>query len=178
MTSITYSFRLLSLLFICLPLFASEEDLNELLRQYEGRWSGEFRVSSVSTGYSAVFTVEQQYWMLDGRLHGLSVSDRDSGLVSSKSVTYTYEGKLFSEITRGDDVESFVGVVHEDGVLWLPSDMKRSNDYQIKEFFVVKDLELSLITEGFDTYIYEEGLAYVVFKGKLIYKGAIKEIPK
>ncbi|MGJ8652830.1 MAG: hypothetical protein ACSHX8_06115 [Opitutaceae bacterium] len=168
-------------MFICVPLFAfteDQDDLNEWLRQYEGRWSGNFTVASEATGYTEVFTVEQQYWMVEGRLHGLSVSDRDSGLVSSKSVTYAQGGKLFSEITRGDKVESFVGVVHDDGVLWLQKDMKRANDYQIKETFVVKDHELSLITEGFDTYIYKEGLAYVIFKGKLIYKGSLKEIPK
>lgn len=146
------------------------EGLLDTMRQYEGRWVGHFTLHSAATGYTETFSVEQQYWMANDKLHGVAVTDRASGMESSRSVTFILEDKLVSEITRGEKTERYLGVLHENGVLWLPEKMQRANDHQLKETIVVEDGELRLKTEGFDTFIYQEGLAHIVYRGNLIFK--------
>ncbi|MEN8733456.1 MAG: hypothetical protein ABF322_03760 [Lentimonas sp.] len=146
------------------------EDLLGAMGRYEGRWVGHFTLHSVATGYTETFSVEQQYWMADDKLHGVAVSERDSGMQTARSVTSIVDDKLVSVITQGVKIERYLGVLHENGVLWLPEKIERANDHQLKETILVEEGELRLKTEGFDTYIYEGGLAHIVYRGNLIFK--------
>jgi hypothetical protein len=156
---------------IGLPFSVSaSEALLDTLRQYEGRWAGHFTIHSAATGYSQTFPVEQQFWMADAQLHGIAVSDKDTGLESARSVTYVFEDKFVSEITTGDNTVKYIGVVQEGGVLWLPEDFKRANDHQLKETITVEEGKRVLKTDGFDTYVYQEGLGHILFRGSLVYQ--------
>lgn len=162
--------RLLPILFIGLQCAASAGELDEYLKLYEGRWTGHFTIHSSANGYSETFPVEQQYWISNGKLHGIAVTQRDSGMDSARSTTFIAENTLISEVTRGKEVEVFVGVRHDSGILWLPKGMERANDYQIKETFTVEHGQRLLKTEGFDTFIHGEGLAHLVYRGTLYLK--------
>ncbi len=147
------------------------DPLLEYLRQYEGRWAGEFSIQSTASDYSETFQVEQQYWMKDGELRGVAVSQRDSGVESARSRSYVKDGQIYSVVSRpGCEDETFVGKLHEGGLVWLPADLKRANDYQIKESFVHRKTGRVLLTEGFDSYVYGGGLAHVIFHGELCFK--------
>lgn len=149
-------------------LFANTEpELRKAMKGYEGRWLGHFTIHSAATGYTETFPVEQQFWMADGKLHGIAVSDRDSGLQSARSMTYIVEGKLASEITTGETVERYLGVIHEGGILWLPANIQRANDQQLKETVVLEKGVRHLKTEGFDTFSYEGKPAHLVYRGDL-----------
>jgi len=163
-------FRLLK---VCLLFAGSAFALNggpleDALEAYVGRWVGHFTIFSAATGYSETFPVEQTYWMVDGELRGIAVSQRDSGMESSRSVSFVLEDKLISEITTGQKTERFLGVLHDNGVVWLPADIDRANDYQVKESLVAESGVMHLKTEGFDTYLYQGGLAHLVFRGDLV----------
>jgi hypothetical protein len=162
--------RLLPILILGLQHVASAGELDEYLKLYEGRWVGYFTIHSSANGFSETFPVEQQYWLASGKLHGVAVSQRDSGMESARSTTYIVEGKLISEVTRGKEVEIFIGVRHDSGILWLPKEMERANDYQIKETFVVVHGQRLLKTDGFDTFVHGDGLAHIVYRGELSYK--------
>ncbi|WP_269526761.1 hypothetical protein [Coraliomargarita parva] len=151
----------------------SAEDLPpELVKQYEGRWVGEFTVYSSASDYSETFIVEQQYWYKDGILRGVSVSQRESGISSSRSETKIVEGKLISEVSHSDgQTEQFIGTRHEGGIVWIPADMQRATDYQIKETFKEEAGDTVMQTEGFDSYVYADGLAQLVYKGHLVKSG-------
>jgi hypothetical protein len=45
--------------------------------------------------------------------------------------------------------------------------MKRANDYQMAEHFAIEEGHPLLLTEGFDSYVYPEGLAHLVYRGRL-----------
>lgn len=158
-------FRTLTLLFTPLIVFA--DVTTDYLQQYVGRWVGEFTIHSAATGYSEVFPVEQRYWMEGGKLHGLSVSETDRGIQTASSVTFIQDGKFRSEVKRGETKEVYLGKIHDSGLVWISEDLARATDYQLKEAFVVEEGELWLTTEGFDTFIYKEGLAHLVYKGRL-----------
>lgn len=162
--------RLLPILILGLQHVASAGELDEYLKLYEGRWVGHFTIHSSANGFSETFPVEQQYWIANGKLYGVAVTQRDTGMESARSTTYIVEDKLVSEITRGKEVETFVGVRHDSGILWLPKEIARANDYQIKETFVVESGQRLLKTEGFDTFIHGEGLAHIVYRGTLTFK--------
>jgi len=153
------------------PLLApASEVLLNALKQFEGRWSGTFNLHSAATGYSETFAVTQQYWMSGKQLRGVAVFERENGQESAQSVTYIFEDKLVSEISSGAKIEKYLGVLNEGGVLWLPEDFKRANDYQITETIVVEDGKRVLKTDGFDTFVYQEGLAYITIRGNLIFQ--------
>ncbi len=160
----------LYLLLLLLPLGLRAGELEDYLSGYVGRWSGHFTIHSTATDYSESFPVEQLYWWVGDQLHGVAVSERDSGMESARSVTSVVDGQLVSEISRGEQTERFVGVLHDGGLLWVPADLQRANDYQIKESLVEKDGKRVLKTEGFDSYVYQEGLAYIVYRGELVYQ--------
>ena len=144
------------------------DELIEHLKGYEGRWVGHFTVHSTANGFTETFPVEQQYWWDGDKLRGLAVSQRDSGMEAASSETYLRDDILVSEISRGKTKEVYHGVLHEDGLLWLPSDMKRSADHQMRETLVeLEDGRKKLLTDGFDTYVFSGGLAHIVFKGEL-----------
>ena len=145
----------------------SATNLVDYIEGYKGRWVGYFTIYSAATGYSETFPVEQRYWMEDGKLNGISVSDTDRGIQTATSVTFIKEGKLRSEVTRGKETEAYWGALHETGIVWLPGNLARANDYQLTEFFTEDKGELWLQTDGFDTFIYKEGLAHLVYKGRL-----------
>ncbi|MFU8847688.1 MAG: hypothetical protein ACNA77_03080 [Opitutales bacterium] len=149
------------------PLALSANELRDYLQQYEGRWVGQFSIHSTANGYTESFPVEQRYWWKDEVLHGLAVLDRKSGIETTTSKTWVEGEKFISEVKRGKTVEAFFGVLHDGVLLWLPTDMGRANDYQIREFFVVEEGLRKLKVEGFDTYVFGEGLAHIIFKGKL-----------
>ena len=144
----------------------------EYLRQYEGRWTGEFSIQSTASDHIETFQVEQRYWMKDGELRGVSVSQRGSGVESARSRSYVKDGQIYSVVSRpGCEDETFVGKLHEGGLVWLPADLKRANDYQILEYFVRRETGRVLKTGGFDSYVYGGGLARVIFRGELTYQG-------
>ena len=156
------------ILLCVLPFVAhAKVDPEAYLRRYEGRWVGHFTVHSTASGYTETFPVEQQYWWKNGVLHGVAVTQRDSGMSSARSQSVAKEGKFFSEVKSGDEVENYWAVRHEGGLVWLPSNLKRTKDYQMKESIIEVDGERMLKTEGFDTYVYGEGIAHLVYRGEL-----------
>ena len=151
------------------PFALLADEVVDYLKQYEGRWVGHFTIHSGATGYSQTFPVEQRYWWKDGQLHGISVADTNDGMQMAKSRTFVQDGKLRSEVTRGEVNEVFFGVLHEDGIVWISSDLKRATDYQMREAFVVEeDGSRGLYTDGFDSYVYQEGLAHLIYRGRLL----------
>ena len=159
--------RNLPLFFLPFALWSSE--LEEYLKQYEGRWIGEYTIHSPATNFTETFPVEQRYWIENGQLYGLSVSDPGRGILTAKSRTFVEEGVVYSEVTTGDTTEKYIGALHEGGLVWLPSNLQRANDYQMKESFVKKAQQLWLHTDGFDSYIYREGLGHLVYRGRLAF---------
>lgn len=142
-------------------------ELTDYLKQYEGRWLGDFTIHSTATGYSETFPVEQRYWWEEGQLHGISVSDTNKGLQRAKSLTFIQDDKLRSEVINGETTERFFGFLRDGGIVWVSADMKRANDYQMAERFAIEEGRPVLLTEGFDSYVYSEGLAHLVYRGRL-----------
>jgi len=132
-------------------------------------------LSSTATGYEESFSVEQHYWWDGDQLRGVAVSERKDGIETAKSVTYVEGNKYVSRAKRGDKEEVYYGVVRGKGILWLPSNMNRAEDYQIQEFFLEKDDGLKLMTEGFDTFIHGEGMARIIIRGELVRQADEKE---
>ena len=140
----------------------------DYLKNYEGRWTGDFSIHSTANGFTEIFAVEQRYWWKDEVLHGEAVSERKSGKVKATSRTWVEGEKLITEIKRGATKEAFFGVLHDGVLLWLPVNMERANDYQIREAFSGEEEgSRKLRIEGFDTYVYAKGLAHLIFKGEL-----------
>ena len=161
------SIQILCLLVFC-PLALIGNELIDYLKQYEGRWLGDFTIHSTASGYSETFPVEQRYWWEDGQLHGISVSDTNNGLKSAKSLTFIKEGKLQSEVITGETTERFFGFLRDGGIVWISANMQRASDYQMAERFAMEEGLSLLLTEGFDTYVYQEGLAHLVYRGRLL----------
>lgn len=158
-------------IFVCSvlwPFVLSADEVVDYLKKYEGRWLGHFTIHSAATGYSQAFPVEQRYWWEDGQLHGISVSDTNDGIQTAKSRTFVQDGQLRSQVTLGKAEESYLGVLHDDGIVWIPDDLKRATDYQMKEAFVERDGARRLHTDGFDSYLYQEGLAHLIYRGRLV----------
>jgi hypothetical protein len=143
------------------------QDLAAALKSYAGRWVGHFTIHSTTSGYSETFPVEQQYWWEEGVLHGVAVTQRDVGMSSARSKSVMKNGKYFSEMKTGETIENYWGVLHDDGLIWFSSNLKRTQDYQMKESIVEVDGERVLKTEGFNTYLTGDGLAYLVYRGEL-----------
>ncbi len=148
-------------------LALSGSELIDYLKQYEGRWLGDFTIHSTASGYSETFPVEQRYWWEEGQLHGISVSDTNNGLQTAKSLTFIQDDKLQSEVITGETKERFFGFLRDGGIVWISADMKRANDYQMAEHFTIEEGRPVLLTEGFDSYVYSEGLAHLVYRGRL-----------
>lgn len=158
-------------LLLCAPLALFADELLDHLRVYEGRWLGNFTIHSTANGYTESFPVEQQYWWKGEILHGVLVSERDSGMETATSKTWKEGDKLIAEVVRGSDRATYFGVLHDGGLLWLSSDLQRVNDYQMREVILRKEGEPTrLKIEGFDTYVYGDGLAHIIFKGELTYE--------
>ena len=162
--------RLIQTLFLLIfsPLALLGNELVDFLKRYEGRWLGDFTIHSTASGYSETFPVEQRYWWEDGQLHGISVSDTNNGLQTAKSLTFIEDGKLQSEVITGEIMERFFGFLRDGGIVWIPADVRRANDYQMAEHFAIEEGLSLLLTEGFDTYVYQEGLAHLVYRGRLL----------
>lgn len=158
---------ILSMLVVASVLSADE--VADYLKQYVGRWVGDFTIHSTATDYSETFPVEQRYWWEDGQLHGISVSETNRGMETGRSRTFVQNGQLRSEVVTEASTELFIGALHDGGIVWLPSDMKRATDYQMREIFVETDGVRRLHTDGFDSYVYQEGLAHLVYKGRLVF---------
>ena len=148
-------------------LALSGNELIDYLKQYEGRWLGDFTIHSTASGYSETFPVEQRYWWEEGKLCGISVSDTNNGLQTAKSRTFIQDDKLQSEVITGETTERFFGFLRDGGIVWITADMKRANDYQMAEHFAMEEGRLLLLTEGFDSYVYQDGLAHLVYRGRL-----------
>lgn len=152
-----------------IPTLGLAGELLDHLKQYEGRWVGEFTVKSDVSDYSETFAVEQQYWMNGSKLFGVTVYERPKGgLESAESiVTINQDGSLLMKVRRGNEVEAYVGVYREGGIIWLPSDMKRAEDYQTTVRIAEVEGGLEMTTEGFDTYVHSGGVGHVLFLGRL-----------
>ena len=168
--------RYIGVLLCVLPFFVHAEDVaappivspeEAVLRAFEGRWVGHFTVHSTASGYTETFPVEMQYWWKDETLHGVAVTQRDEGMSSSRSKSVVEKGKILSEVKTGETVERYWGVLHDGGLVWLSSNLKRTKDYQMKESIVEVDGERVLKTDGFDTYVYSGGIAHLVYRGEL-----------
>ena len=144
-----------------------DETLEVSLKAYEGRWVGHFTVHSTATGYTETFPVEQQYWWKDGKLHGVAVTQREVGMSSARSQSIVEEGKVISQVKQGDATDTYWAVLRDGGLVWFSTNVKRLKEYQMKEMIVEADGERVLKTEGFDTYVYGEGLAHLVYRGEL-----------
>ncbi len=155
---------------VSLPWRLLAEDPAAFLPQFEGRWTGAFTIHSTAAGYTEKFPVEQRYWMVGDRLRGISVVQREESLETSTSWTSIDAKKLVSSVKRGASEERFYGALKEGAVLWISSDLARAEDYQMTQRFVVEGGERKLITEGFNTYLYAEGLAYIVYRGELTWQ--------
>jgi hypothetical protein len=156
------------LLFLLGSLVLPADEVVDYLKRYIGRWAGEFSIHSSATGYSQVFPVEQRYWWQDGQLHGISVSETDQGIQTAKSRTFVQDGQLRSEVLQGERREAFYGVLQDGGLVWVSADLKRVTDYQMKEAFALgEEGRLELHTDGFDSYVYQDGLAYLIYRGRL-----------
>lgn len=164
-----YRWAILLLFPVCLT---AENELEAYLATLEGRWVGHFTIHSTATGYSETFPVEQHYWWKDGALRGVAVSERKGGMESARSRTYVKDGKLVSVVLRDSTEEIFIGVLHDGGVLWLPANLARAQDHQIKESIFEQDGQRILKTEGFDSYIFKDGLAHIVYRGELNFVAA------
>lgn len=138
------------------------------MQSFVGSWSGKYTVHSTATGYTEVFEVQQQYWLEGGKLYGASVTVRDQGMQSATSITVIEDDHYYSIIKRGEAKEEYVGVPKEGGILWLPRNMNRATDNQIREWVEIVNGKRQLKTEGFDTYVFAEGLAHLVYKGELL----------
>lgn len=154
-------------LLFCLPFALKADPRVDYFRQYIGRWLGDFTIHSGATGYTETFPIEQRYWWEDEQLHGLSVAETDRGIEAASSRALILDGKLRLEVTRGEEVEGYWGVLHDGGILWLSEDLTRATDYQMKETFVEENGVRALHSDGFDTFIYEGGLAHLVYRGRL-----------
>ncbi len=157
----------LSLGLFLTSLVSASEEAEAYLKQYAGRWEGDFTIHSAATGYTQTFPVAQRYWWADDALHGVSVSDREDGMRTARSKTYVAGDRFISEVDRGDAEATYYGVLHDSGIVWLSSDLARATDYQMREVFVEVDGREELHTDGFDSYIYQGGLAQLVFRGRL-----------
>lgn len=124
-------YRLFALFLLPLALLGNE--VVDYLKQYEGRWVGDFTIHSTATEYTETFPVEQRYWWEDGQLRGISVSETNRGMETARSRTFIQDGQLRSEVVTADAVETFVGAMHDGGIVWVPSDLKRATDYQMRE---------------------------------------------
>ena len=164
--------RLLCLI-VCLILsvYPAAGELEEYLERYEGRWSGDFTIHSTASDYTENFPVEQRYWLEGKRLRGIAVLQRQKGIKTSTSWTYIGGKKLVSEVTRGDGEETDYGVPQDQGILWISSDLNRAEDYQLIERIVEEEGQRRLRTEGFDTYLYAEGLAISFIVGSSFGRG-------
>ena len=149
------------------PLLMAGEEAQAYLKQYVGRWKGDFTIHSAAANYTRSFPVEQRYWWEDGALHGLSVSDTSEGMRTARSKTVFENDRFVSEVERDETVETYFGVLHDGGIVWLSSDLGRATDYQLRESFVEVDGAMELHTDGFDSYVYQGGLAHLVYRGRL-----------
>lgn len=152
-----------------LPLSASANELEEHLKQYTGRWVGDFTIHSTATDYSETFPLEQRYWWEEGELHGISVAETNRGMQVARSRSFVQKGRLHSEVTRDATVATYNGALHDGGIVWLPSDLQRITDYQMREVFVELDGRRWLETKGFDSFVYQEGLAHLIYRGRLVW---------
>jgi hypothetical protein len=150
-----------------LPAVLSANEILDYLKRYEGRWVGEFVIYSEATNFRNTFSVEQRYWMEGGELRGISVAETNHGVQLAQSRAFFDGETLRVEVTQNEQVESYIGVLHDGGLVWVPDDIKRVTDYQMKESFVEKDGAEWLHTEGFDTFVFREGLGYLIYRGRL-----------
>ena len=156
------------LLALLLPSALPGNELLEYLKQYEGRWVGDYSISSTANRYRESFLVEQRYWLKGEVLHGLAVYEREGSVKSASSKTWVEGDSYITEITRGGSKEVFVGVPRDGGVLWLPKILKRANDYQMHESFQIKqNVVVALQIKGFDTYYHEKGKMHLIYRGIL-----------
>lgn len=140
----------------------------DYLQGYEGRWFGDYSIHSTANGYTEKFTVEQRYWWKDKVLHGLAVYERDGKMVTATSKTWLDGKKLISEVQRDKAKEIYYGVLHDGGLLWIFSDMRRANDYQMREVLTEKEgSPRKMKIEGFDTYVTGDDLVHLIYKGEL-----------
>jgi hypothetical protein len=79
-------------LLFCLPFALKADPRVDYLRQYIGRWLGDFTIHSGATGYTETFPIEQRYWWEDEQLHGLSVAETDWGIEAASSRALILDG--------------------------------------------------------------------------------------
>ena len=118
----------LKLLLLFLPFSLLANELEDYLKQYVGRWVGEFTIHSSATNYRETFPVEQRYWWEGGQLHGLSVSDTDRGMRTAKSRSYIINGVLRSTVTEEGSIKEYIGTLHDGGLVWLSVDLQRAEE--------------------------------------------------
>ena len=93
---------------------------------------------------------------------------KDAGIETSSSVTVCDGDVLVSEVKRGDEVERFLGIAHEDAIIWYSSDIDQAYDYRVKDSFASLDGEQVLRTQGFDLRHSDVSGVGVIYEGELI----------
>lgn len=146
-------------------------DLEDYLKQYEGRWLGDYTIHSTATGVTDSFPVELRYWMEGDRLLGVAVFELSDGVKTARSTTYVDGTHLVSEVKRGDDESVYLGIPKDGAIVWIPANLNRAEDYQMTERFVEVEGSRKLLTEGFDTYLYGDGIAHLVYRGESVRVG-------
>ncbi|MBV32770.1 MAG: hypothetical protein CMK36_04955 [Porticoccaceae bacterium] len=156
---------------LLLITYCSADDAAQLLpylEQLEGRWVGHYTIHTSINQYKEEFTVEQQYWMQDGELLGVFAAMRSKGLESASSRTFIQDGRLILIVSRSSGEETYIGVLAEDWLIWLPEDVERANQYQIREKIVRHAGGYQLISESFETYETKNGPAKIRISGSLL----------
>ena len=144
------------------------EQLLPYLRQLEGRWIGHYLIHTSINEYKEEFTVEQQYWMQDGELLGVFAAKRSTGLESASSRTFIQDDRLILIVSRSTGEQTYIGVLADGWLIWLPEDVERANDYQIREKIVRHAAGYQLISESFETYETKKGPAKILISGSLL----------
>lgn len=145
------------------------EQLLPYLRQLEGRWIGHYLIHTSINEYKEEFTVEQQYWMQDGELLGVFAAKRSTGLESASSRTFIQDDRLILIVSRSTGEQTYIGVLADGWLIWLPEDVERANDYQIREKIVRHAGGFQLISESFETYETKNGPAKILIRGSLLW---------
>lgn len=143
-------------------------DLKAQLDLYVGRWLGVFSVRAPDIDYEETFSVEQTYWWKADELRGISVVRRQSGTETSRAVNTIRDNQVISEVSKGDSVQVYYGILANDGLVWVPANLERVTDYQLKETFTEIDGERVLVTNGYDTFNNEGKPALLFYQGQLI----------
>ncbi len=171
-----------SALLCCLVFFASigpvvadtppsHQELEAMLRSYQGTWEGTFVVSSVETGVEQTLEVRQIYWWDGEGLRGVGVFTRDGDLNTARSFAMVDQGRLYSQVEQAGEETLYRGFLFEEGIIWRPADEASGKDRQMREWVDVDTEPVVLRTSGFETRTHRRQTQRLLYRGALTYVG-------